>query len=1133
MPAPSIRHEKTTLLRMKTFTETTVTALIVFTCALATFSLLATTDLAFSTSASVSLIITCLLALAGMFLSQRNLSSSRYLSTASQTASIPLSAHESAIIIDSAPTAIAILQLAGDQLFHHYQNSFASRLFSTSLEVQSVPGSCLPAPVDINTLLLEQCRESKVRAAPVKFEFQTNRVGQHRWFSATVYAVPASEAGSDRFVCFIENTTQIKENESALLGARERLAAALEAGALATWDWDIQRDVVYGDQVLVNLYGAPREYIHGAPVNKFLEHIYHEDRERIRKQIHSAVESGSVYSEQYRVINSDGVLRWVSATGRVLDDASGKPARFPGVTVDITPLKEAEAALLQATTTSQNQLRELESIYTYAPVGLAVIGSDYRWIRANKVMADYFAKKPEDFVGKLLHEVAPTLVDGLERHLQLAIDTKKSVLHVEVSGECPITPGSIRTWSTNFYPLISSQDTIFGINVVTEDITEDKRAIEEHRAHREILNMVALNKPLEEMLNTLTRAIEAIFPGATSYILHNHHEIALIAPLTNPERATIDSLFNPPLSAEELLSVTDVITKQEELLISDLKQSRDTGYLARARRAGFRSCWIKPIVLTDGHPWGVCVIHHATIQQNPTHQEREHLDVLLKLATTVIERRAFFEQLTSTTERLQHAEQVGHIGVFDWDPQTGIVVWTPQLEAAFGLEPGMFEGTFEAWKKQVHPDDVEGVVDYLTRLRANKQAAFKQEYRIICPSGDERWIAAQGEFSYNDAGQATRMVGVATDITARKRIEDQSRRDQERLKLALEAGNLGFWDWHIPSGAVQFGGNWASMLGYSHEQIEPHIRSWERLIHPNDKPEVERALALHLAGKTAVYEVEHRLRTKSGEWLWVLDRGQVVERNPRGEPIRALGIHADIHEQRMIREQLNSEAKRKDEFIATLAHELRNPLAPIRTGLEIIRRDPSGAAASTARDMMSRQLAHMVRLIEDLLDISRISLGRLELRMERVALREVVDSALESSRPAIDAAQHQLSVTLPERQVFLKGDSARLSQVLSNLLINAAKYTPLGGRILLEALVQDAQVTIRVTDNGIGIPQSKLSEIFEMFSQVQSPLDRSQGGLGIGLALVRRLVQMHHGVVFAESPGPGLGSSFTVRLPEG
>lgn len=1114
------------------FSHSAVATLLLAVYSGAVVSMLANSGATLTQSASVALAISSGAILVGMqlrnYLRRRNSidPSSGNTTTASHTLGTISE------LIEVAPTAISVIELRGDTVAHIYDNQTASRLFTLTPEVRSNSAPSPGPTVHLNTILLEQCQESRARAAPIRFEFQTSQAGQSSWFTAAVFPIRSTLERQEQFACFIEDIITLKENEIALREARERLAAALEAGALATWDWDIQRDIVYGDAVLVNIYGLPSEYLLGAPVGKFLEHIHPEDRDRVRRATRSSLETGEIFSEQYRVIDKEGNTRWLAATGRVLLDAAGKPARFPGVVVDITHLKEVEEQLHQATVASQNQLRELESIYTYAPVGLAVIDSNHCWLRVNKVMADYFAKAPRDFLGKSIHEVVPTVADGLERHLREAIETKQPVLNIEVSGECPITAGSIRTWNTNIYPLVQRDGTIAGINVVTEDITEDKRATEEHRAHRTILNMAALEEPLEIMLCALTEAVEGIFPGALCYLIHNlqgGNPETIPSPASN---SLLNNIFSPPLSTQQLQPITDVVITRTEALLPDLQEAGEQGYFTRAREAGARSCWIKPIVLSDGAAWGACVIHHPTIKQNPTQAERDHLDVLLQLAATVIERRAFFDRLSIVTERLQHAEQVGRIGVFDWNTLTGQLVWTPQLEISFGLAPGTFEGNFAAWQKRVHPDDLGSITDLLARLRAERETSFKQEYRIILPTGEIRWISAQGEFSYNESGQATRMIGVAIDITAQKRLEEQGRRDQERLQLALEGGNLGLWDWHIPSGAVQFGGNWASMLGYAENEIEPHVRSWEILIHPDDKAEVERQLTPHLAGKTSVYEVEHRLRKKSGEWIWILDRGRVVERDITGAPIRAVGIHADIHEQRMVRERLNSEAKRKDEFIATLAHELRNPLAPLRTGLEIIRRDPRGAAAEKAREMMDRQLAHMVRLIEDLLDISRISLGRLELRMEKVPLLAVIESALESSRPAIDAAQHELSVRLPKAELFVNGDSARLSQVIGNLLVNAAKYTPLGGHIAIEATARDKQVSIKVIDSGVGIPQNKLIDIFEMFSQVQSPLDRTQGGLGIGLALVRRLVQLHGGVVYAESPGLGMGSTFTVRLPE-
>jgi len=231
-------------------------------------------------------------------------------------------------------------------------------------------------------------------------------------------------------------------------------------------------------------------------------------------------------------------------------------------------------------------------------------------------------------------------------------------------------------------------------------------------------------------------------------------------------------------------------------------------------------------------------------------------------------------------------------------------------------------------------------------------------------------------------------------------------------------------------------------------------------------------------------------------------------------------------------EQLREQDRRKDEFLATLAHELRNPLAPMHNGLELIRLARTNPATlENARSMMERQLQQMKRLVDDLLDVSRISRNKLDLRMERTELASVVGSAIETSRPLLEAADQQLSVSLPTRPVFVNADPVRLAQAFSNLLNNAAKYSERGGRIWFEAEQKGEEAIVRVRDNGIGIPAAELPSIFDIFVQVDRSLERSQGGLGVGLTLVKRLVQMHGGHVEAHSDGPGKGSEFVVHLP--
>lgn len=223
--------------------------------------------------------------------------------------------------------------------------------------------------------------------------------------------------------------------------------------------------------------------------------------------------------------------------------------------------------------------------------------------------------------------------------------------------------------------------------------------------------------------------------------------------------------------------------------------------------------------------------------------------------------------------------------------------------------------------------------------------------------------------------------------------------------------------------------------------------------------------------------------------------------------------------------------RRKDEFLATLAHELRNPLAPIRNGVQVLRGTPEKDVADDVRNMMDRQLTHLVRLIDDLLDVSRVSQGKIDLRQETISVNDALQAALEASRPLIEANRHTLSVSNEDESLLMKGDLTRVAQIVNNLVNNAAKYTPDGGKITVR-VTRDAQnVEIAVTDNGLGIPADMLPKVFDLFTQVDRNLERAQGGLGIGLALVKRLVEMHGGSIRVESAGLGKGSTFTVRLP--
>ncbi|MBA4017764.1 MAG: hybrid sensor histidine kinase/response regulator [Pirellula sp.] len=244
------------------------------------------------------------------------------------------------------------------------------------------------------------------------------------------------------------------------------------------------------------------------------------------------------------------------------------------------------------------------------------------------------------------------------------------------------------------------------------------------------------------------------------------------------------------------------------------------------------------------------------------------------------------------------------------------------------------------------------------------------------------------------------------------------------------------------------------------------------------------------------------------------------------------GVVRDITERKQWEASLNETDRRKDEFLATLAHELRNPLAPIRNGLQLMRiAKDLPHLVEESQSIMERQVEQLVRLVDDLLDVSRIKGGKLQLRREQVKLNAVIQNAVETSRPLIEAAGHKLIVTLPDSPIYLDGDLIRLSQVFSNLLNNSAKYTERGGCIHFEAEREGSDVVIRVRDTGIGMSPEQLPHIFDLFTQVHGSSNQAQGGLGIGLALVKRLVEMHGGSILARSDGPNTGSEFVVRLP--
>lgn len=322
---------------------------------------------------------------------------------------------------------------------------------------------------------------------------------------------------------------------------------------------------------------------------------------------------------------------------------------------------------------------------------------------------------------------------------------------------------------------------------------------------------------------------------------------------------------------------------------------------------------------------------------------------------------------------------------------------------------------------------------------------------------------------------------------------------------------------------------WSLYTGLAAEAALGH--GWANALHPEDRAA---ALAPFQAARLsgAEWQAEYRLRQHNGAYRWFLARA-VSQRDVGGRVLRWFGTATDIDDARKNAHALLEADRQKDEFLATLAHELRNPLAPIRTAVHLLGLPLADDAARVrATRVIERQVGHMSRLLDDLIDIARITQRRLALKKETVRVESIVENAVEAARPRADAKRHVLSVNLPDAQAQVFADPVRLAQVLANLLNNAAKYTDPGGHITLDVRSDGGWLTFVVTDTGIGLSREALDKVFVMFAQEQSALERSEGGLGIGLALAKGLTELHGGTVTAHSEGMGRGSRFVVRLPE-
>ncbi len=734
---------------------------------------------------------------------------------------------------------------------------------------------------------------------------------------------------------------------------------------------------------------------------------------------------------------------------------------------------------------------ELESIYQTAPIGLAVLDTQLRFLRVNERLAEMNGVPVEAHLGRTVAEVLPDLATQAEAMLRRVLETGEPIRDLEIRGHTPAQPGVERVWIEQITPLRDERGGITRLSIVAEEVTERRRA------------ELALRQSEETLALAMEAAGLAVWewhiPGNRLRFTATWEQILGYQP---------DELAGTGVGWQAIMHPRD--RDATEACMAAHVEGRAPVYECeyRLRHADGHWVWIASrgrVVERDGdgHPLRMIGVGRDVTAQRQARVELQRQAQLLQSAFDAI---------------------------FTWTEQGGIEFWNHGAELQYGFSAAEAVGT---------PPDVllhtrfsrarEDIVKALT-----DEGVWRGELSHQTKDGRRLTVTAV----LQRLGTGVRVMEVTRDVTEAKAAEArllererELRRSQERLQVALDAGHMGVWDW-TPGADTGF---WSpevyKLLGLPHAPDEPaQFHRFLQMVHPGDRMRLDAEMARVLA-KGGDYEAEFRVVRTDGEVRWLVSRGRVSHDND-GLRSRMVGVNFDITERKLIEQALTEADARRNEFLAMLAHELRNPLAPISNAVRLLEKVgdiPQRRQAAT--QILRRQTAHMARLVDDLLEVSRITQGRIELRMENVLVAASVSQAVEASRPQARERQQVITVDVPPA-LDLVADPARLTQVISNLVANAVKYTQEGGEIDVKVEADSEQwLSIVVADNGPGIAPELLPRIFDLFTQDRRTLDRSQGGLGIGLALVKRLVELHGGHVRAESPGQGGGSRFIVCLP--
>lgn len=768
---------------------------------------------------------------------------------------------------------------------------------------------------------------------------------------------------------------------------------------------------------------------------------------------------------------------------------------------------EHEAAERRTAEESERRQQELHRV-TLASIGDAVISTDNegRITFLNAVAESLTGWSRSDAAGQPLDTVFRIVNERTRRPVENP--ATRALREGNIVGLANHTillarDGVERPIDDSAAPIVDGQGQVAGCVLVFRDVTEPRKAERSARFLAAIVESsddAIIGKDASGTITSWNRAAERLYGYSAAEAIGQ--PVAILAP---PDRA------------DEMPAILARIKQGERI------EHFDTVRRAKDGRLVPISLTISPIIDETGEIVGAS-----------------------KIARDISERKRAEEALREEKARL-HTTLVG-IGdaVIVTDAESRVTLMNPVAQALTGWKDEALGRPLEEVFRIVNEQTREPVESPVRKvIREGTVVGLANQTVLIGKDGTERPIDDSAAPIRDPNGQIVAVVMVFRDVSARRQIEKE--REQLQAELAARVHELQtIFDiapvqiWFGDAECKRFHGNRRAYeehgldygINASFDAPERELPEGLRIVAQGRDLRPEE-MPMQVAARTGkpVRGFEHEVVHSDGRRIYMLANVAPLL-NPNGTVRGVVGCYVDISERKKAEEELKAADRHKNEFLATLAHELRNPLAPVHNSLQIMRRvgsDPE--AVERALGTMERQVGQMVRLIDDLLDVTRISRGKIELRKERVELASVVHQAVEICRPFAQNLQHEVSVTLPADAIYLHADPARLAQVFSNLLNNACKYTKRGGRIWLTAQRQGSDVLLSVKDSGIGIPPDMLRRVFDLFTQVDQSLQRSHGGLGIGLTVVKQLVEMHDGKVEAFSRGTGLGSEFIVRLP--